>query len=157
MSGRHKEKRVVKYWDDECCLIDGHFQIPIPFKQGVSFPNNRQQALQRLKSLRTSLHKREMFLVYDQEIQSLLRKGYAEPAADTEASTRVWYLPHHVVLNPKKPGKVRIVFDCAARFLGESLNDKCLSGPDLINSLLHVLIRFRQYNFAFSADIEGMY
>ena len=152
-----EDMRVVKYWDDECCLIDGHFQIPIPFKQGVSFPNNRQQALQRLKSLRTSLHKREMFQVYDQEIQSLLRKGYAEPAADTEASTRVWYLPHHVVLNPKKPGKVRIVFDCAARFLGESLNDKCLSGPDLINSLLHVLIRFRQYNFAFSADIEGMY
>jgi hypothetical protein len=37
------------------------------------------------------------------------------------------------------------------------LNDKCFSGPDLINKLVHVLVRFRQNAFAYSADIEGMY
>ena len=78
--------------------------------------------------------------MYDQEIQRLIGKGHAEPASAPDDVSRIWYLPHHLVLNPKKPGKVRVVFDCAARYLGESLNDKCLSGPDLINHLLHVLL-----------------
>ncbi len=61
------------------------------------------------------------------------------------------------MINNKKPDKLRIVFDCAAKFLGESLNDKCLQGPDLNNRLLNVLLRFRQHQFAIMADVEAMY
>jgi len=61
------------------------------------------------------------------------------------------------VLNPKKPGKLRVVFDCAAKFAGQSLNDSCFSGPDLINRLTYVLFRFRQHAYAFTCDIEAMY
>ncbi|XP_060589840.1 uncharacterized protein LOC132744996 [Ruditapes philippinarum] len=57
---------------------------------------------------------------------------------------RIWYLPHHPVVNPKKPGKVRVVFDCAAKYRGTSLNDNLLQGPDLTNSITGVLMRFRQ-------------
>ena len=39
-----EDKRVIQYWNDNCRFVDGHFQIPIPFKQGVFFPNNREQA-----------------------------------------------------------------------------------------------------------------
>jgi len=37
----------------------------------------------------------------------------------------VWYLPHHAVKHPRK-GKVRVVFDCAAKTKGLSLNDDLL-------------------------------
>lgn len=43
-----------------------------------------------------------------------------EEAAQTSSIT--WYLPHHPVVNPHKPGKLRIVFDAAAEFEGTSLN-----------------------------------
>lgn len=40
---------------------------------------------------------------------------------------------------------------------GLSLNQVLLSGPDLNNSLLGVLLRFRKEAVAFTADIEQMF
>ena len=61
------------------------------------------------------------------------------------------------MFHPKKPEKVRVVFGCAAKNRGVSLNDVLLPGPDMTNSLVGVLTRFRQEWFAVMADIECMY
>lgn len=45
-----------------------------------------------------------------------------------------WYIPHHGVYHPRKPEKIRVVFDCSAKFAGTSLNDHLLTGPDLTNT-----------------------
>ncbi|GFR79488.1 Non-LTR (Long terminal repeat) retrotransposon and domain-containing protein [Elysia marginata] len=88
----------------------------------------------------------------------ILERGDAErvPDDEVEATTR-WYIPHHGVYHPKKPGKIRVVFDCSARHLGICLNDLLLQGPDLVNALSGVLCRFRKRPIAFSCDIEKMY
>ena len=70
---------------------------------------------------------------------------------------KIWYLPPFAVVNPKKPDKLRIVFDCAAQCQGRSLNNQCHQGPDLNNRLFDVLLRFRQHHFAVMGDIESMY
>ena len=69
----------------------------------------------------------------------------------------IWYLPHHCVINPNKPGKLRVVFDCAAKYEGKSLNSRCMQGPDLMNKLLFVLLWFRLYQFAIQGDVTSMY
>lgn len=69
----------------------------------------------------------------------------------------MWYLPHHPVYNPHKPDKVRVVFDCAANHHGISLNGALLQGPDLVNSLVGVLTRFRRNRIALVADVEAMF
>jgi len=69
----------------------------------------------------------------------------------------VWYLPHHPVFHPQKPGKARVVFDFAATFEGTSLNDQLLQGPYLPNELLGVVIRFQKEPIAMVADVEGMF
>lgn len=50
-----------------------------------------------------------------------------------------------------------MVFDCSAKFQGVSLNDCLLQGPDLTNSLVGVLTRFREDPVAFMADVESMF
>ena len=45
----------------------------------------------------------------------------------------------------------------AAKFHGASLNKSLLTGPDLLQNLIYVLLRFRQHPYAVSADIEGMF
>ena len=54
-------------------------------------------------------------------------------------------------------GKIRVVFDCSARYNGTSLNDQLMQGPDLTNSLVGVLQRFRREPVAIMADIEAMF
>ena len=66
-------------------------------------------------------------------------------------------MPHHPVLNPHKPDKVRRVCNAAAKYQGVSLNDKLMTDPDLLNSLLGIIFRFRENPVAMTADIESMF
>ena len=70
---------------------------------------------------------------------------------------RKWYLLHHPIVNPKKPGKVRRVCDAAAKFQGSSLNSHLLGGPDLLNNIVGIFMRFREEKVALSGDIEAMF
>ena len=56
-----------------------------------------------------------------------------------------------------KPNECRVVFDAAARFNGVSLNDQLYQGPDIANSLIGVLIHFREEEIALTADLEAMF
>ena len=52
---------------------------------------------------------------------------------------------------------MRVVFDAGAKFQSTSLNQNLFKGPDLLNSLIRVLIRFRKEEFALCGDIEQMF
>ena len=95
---------------------------------------------------------------YTESVQDYIAKGYAKKVNDADTNSKhVWYLPHHPVINVNKPGKVRVVFDCAATYNGISLNSQLLQGPILMNNLVGVLIRFRQEKIALAADIGAMF
>ena len=97
---------------------------------------------------------------YRKVMDSYLRSGFArklsEGELNKESKTHL-YLPHHPVTSPTKPGKVRTVFDAAAECEGTSLNKNLLTGPDVANNLVCVLLCFRQRKIAFAADIEKMF
>jgi hypothetical protein len=139
----------------------GSWVAPLPFRQEVhELPNSRDEALKRLKSTRKTLDRKpEMKEHYFAFMQRTLSSGHAEPVPANEVATSkpCWYLPHFGVYHPQKRDKIRVVFDSAAESDGISLNKLLLSGPDLTNSLLGVLLRFRQNPIAFMADIEQMF
>ena len=69
--------------------------------------------------------------------------------------TRVHYLPHHAVIRQDKDTtKVRIEYDASARAQGPSLNDCLHTGPKFNQKILEILLRFRSYPVAWTADIE---
>jgi hypothetical protein len=93
--------------------------MKIPFKSAsIVLPDNKLQALGRLRMLGKKLMKDEhLRKLYTAGIHDMLRMGYAEKIDETQGiNGKRWYVPHHGVCHPSKPGKVRIVFDCSAKY-----------------------------------------
>ena len=139
----------------------GHNKTPLLWKGEPIMPNNRAMAVSRLHSTERKLkNDPELAEKYKKVIDYYVNRGHAKKMNHEEAklrSLRTWYLPHHAMLNSNKPGKVRVVFDAAAKFHGVSLNGQLLTGPDLLNNLVGILLRFRSGRIGVMADIEQMF
>ena len=67
----------------------------------------------------------------------------------------VWNTTHPAITSPTQTRKkFGAVFDALVKFVGKSLNDYLLKGLDLLNSLVTVLLRFRNRKYFISADIK---
>ena len=143
-------------------FTDGHYEFGLPFhEEKPNLPSNQFLALQRLKTLKKKLMSNPTFYEdYKKFMKVLLDLEYAEKVPNSEISrkdNKVWYLPHHGIYHPNKPKKIRVVFDCSAKFNNTSINDVLLQGPVLTNRLLSVLLRFPQESIAILGDIEKMF
>ena len=136
--------------------------MPLPFKgPDPAFLSIKTMALQRLKQMKYSLQKVTKYRKdYSTFMSNEIQAGFAERVPPSELERKdgkAWYIPHHGVYHPKNPDKIQIVFDCSAQFKDKSLNDHLLKGPDLNNTLIGVLSRFRQEPVAFICDVEQMF
>ena len=157
-----EDKRVLEYWDNNTIFEDGKYVVPIPFvNETPGLPFNKASAYYRLQGLLKRLEKSGKSEQYCENMVKVIENGWAERVpADEQGNVEegaVFYLPHHPVENPHKPGKMRIVLDCAAKCKGVCLNDVCHRGPSLISKLVGVLLRFRQFQYAISCDLQSMY
>ena len=156
------DKRFMKMVEATKGHNEGHYEVGIPLAdEKIKLPDNVEVAKRRLSSLEKKMKRNPEFAdKYQQSMKEMMDKGYSEVVPDNELTRddgKVWYLPHHAVVREDKPTKMRIVFDCAAKCEGVSLNDVLLQGPEHTNTLLDVLLRFRTDSVAFTADIEGMF
>lgn len=150
----------LKLMDEEVYISESNSWVaPLPFRQPRQrLPNNREQAVKRFASLQHSLSKRpETQQQYVAFMGKILENDHAEVAPSLGESEECWYLPTFGVFHPQKPGQIRVVFDSSAKYQGVSLNDVLLTGPDLNNTLLGVLMRFRMEKVAILADIQQMF
>ena len=157
-----EDNRALKELEDSTKFNNGHYEVSMLLAdKSFVMINNYHIASRRLEHLVKKFKTDENFFnMYRTEIEDYLIKGYARKLTEDEASIRTnktWYLPHHGVAHPNKPGKIRAVFDAAAKHNGKSLNDRLITGPDLLNNLVGVLLRFRRFKIAIVADIEAMY
>ncbi|KAK3752073.1 hypothetical protein QZH41_005572 [Actinostola sp. cb2023] len=154
--------KALNSMKDSAKIVEGHYEIALPWRSfPPDLPNNKIAAERRLELLKKRFTKDEVLHAnYTKFMEDLVNKGYAQKLPNENVYgdvTSGWYLPHHPVTNPRKPEKTRVVFDCAANYGGTSLNKKLMQGPDLTNSLVGVLTRFRQESTAVMGDIESMF
>ncbi|XP_056377073.1 uncharacterized protein LOC130273782 isoform X1 [Hyla sarda] len=137
----------------------GSWVAPLPFRSPRHrLPDNKVQAEKRFTSLQHMLQRKPNMKKHFQAfMQKIFDNDQAERAPPLQENQEHWYLPIFGVYHPQKPGQIRIVFDSSAKHKGISLNDVLLSGPDLNNTLLGVLIRFRKELVAVTADVQQMF
>ncbi|XP_058827942.1 uncharacterized protein LOC131687869 [Topomyia yanbarensis] len=127
----------------------------------LRLPDSQAMALHRFQCLEKRMVKdKALAETLTQKIADHLSKGYIRKLTENELQQsyqRTWYLPVFPVTNPNKPGKVRMVWDAAAKVHGVSLNSALLKGPDLLSSLYTVLIRFRESPIVLTGDIREMF
>lgn len=155
-----EDRRFLDIMDKEMFMDESNSWVtPLPFRTPRQrLPNNREQAFTRLTSLLRTLEKKpEMKSHFVTFMQNIFDRDHAEVAPPLREGQECWYLPTFGVYHPQKPDQIRVVFDSSAQKQGISLNDVLLSGPDLNNSLLGVLLCFRRELVAVTADIEQMF
>ena len=156
-----QDKEWLNLMETNCRVVDGKYQLPLPLALSSKvndLPDSKPMALKRLSILNRKLCRNKSYAdLYCEFMDKMLINGYAELVEQPNDFGTSWYIPHFGVQRADKPGKVRVVFDCAAKVQGISLNDCLVQGPDLLNSLVGVLLNFRIGCYAYSADIETMY
>lgn len=152
--------RFLKIMDTDVYRDNGNNWVaPLPFREPRKrLPNNRELAVKRFASLQRHFKRKpEMQDQYVSFMEKIFANGHAEVAPPLKKGEECWYLPSFGVYHPQKPGQIRVVFDSSAQYSSVSLNDVLLKGPDLNNSLLGVLLRFRKERVAIMADIQQMF
>ena len=125
-------------------------------------PNNKPAAFGALKSCERRLKKDEVLAKqYQDQIEDMKRRGVCRKVSEEEIMNYggpVHYLPHHEVIKPDSTSTpLRIVFNSSAQFRGHNMNEYLAKGPDMLNNLAGVLMRFRENYVAIAGDISKMF
>ena len=103
----------------------------------------------------------ELKTAHKATIQKDLESNFVRRLDDKETSetenAMQWFLPHHPVRHPHKPGKVSRFCNAASKFKGVSLVDNLLSGPDLLRHFIGIVFRIKEHEIAITADIKSMF
>lgn len=140
-------------------------------KNPARLPNKYPSASGRIKATEKRLTNlgAEHCKLYQNQIDEMIAKGIARKITRAERESYigpvresyigpVHYIHHHEVMKPNSQSTpMRIVFDSSASYQGHKLNSYWAKGPDILNSLLGVLLRMRQEKVVVMGDISRMY
>ncbi|XP_076302005.1 uncharacterized protein LOC143220175 [Lasioglossum baleicum] len=159
--------------DDEKCEIHfrkthsrsatGRYIVRLPFKTDQPLlGNSRSAAIRHLVQLENRFRRDKTLAIeykaFMREYESLGHMRRVESRSPTERAFG-YYIPHHAVRRDhSETTRMRVVFNASRKTTnGKSLNDLLLSGPKLQQDLTAILMRWRQYEFVYTADVAKMY
>ncbi|XP_055585318.1 uncharacterized protein LOC129738158 [Uranotaenia lowii] len=158
-----EDQRAIDILESTTKKIGNSFETGLLWKKNlVELPDSYPMAKRRLECFERRMEKNPALKEnVHRQIREYELKGYAHVATQQELNeadpSRIWYLPIGAIVNPKKPGKVRVIWNAAAKVKGTSLNSVLLKGPDQLASLPAVLFGFRMYRVALTSDIREMF
>ncbi|XP_036068500.1 uncharacterized protein LOC112152419 [Oryzias melastigma] len=162
-----KELEIIKqgltYVTSDCHSNSPHWDATYPWTVDPScLPNNRKGVEQTFLRTEKQLNKQpEWKATYTTQIHEMVKRGAAKQLTQEDLNTwkgPVWYVSHLVAPKPNSMSTpVRLVWNSSQKFNGLSMNDLLLKGPDVLNPIRAVLLRFRRGVHAALGDIKKMY
>lgn len=155
------QKCVEYYLATTKRLENGRYEVRLPMKQQASekLGSSKEMALAQLKNLEKKLSRQKSLgQQYKQFLNEYEELGHMKLTTHSSEGIEC-YLPHHGVQRAESTTtKLRVVFNASAKTSsGISLNDVMHCGPNLQQDLQTLLLKWRQYRYVFTADIEKMY
>ncbi|XP_021967505.1 uncharacterized protein LOC110862594 [Folsomia candida] len=146
---------------------DGRYSVKLPWiedlggspmePESILRPlTNKAAAESRLKSTTHKLNEKGYFQTYDAIFKSWLDEGIVEQVFEyNKENSDCNYFPHHPVFKDSITTPVRPVFDASCKSKGSpSLNDCLYKGPNLMELIPSILIRFRERRIGVSSDVR---
>ena len=136
---------------------EGRYETKLPFKKNHKLLNdNYELCKKRLLNLHKKLKQDpELMKKYDSVFKEQKDLGIIEEVSESSALGETHYIPHHpVIRDDHSTTKLRIVFDASSKTDGPSLNDCLYKGPQMTPLIYDILLRFRTFVYALTADIE---
>lgn len=161
---------LIKSADPESLISEAHFNenftrnesgrytVRLPFKSSNSaLGSSRENAVSRLLQIERKLAKNpQLAKDYSDFMNEYESLGHMKRVPENPDA---YYIPHHPVFKQTSTTtKLRVVFDASRKTsTGVSLNDLLRVGPTIQDNLSTLLIRWRKFPIAFTADLEKMY
>ena len=156
------EEQVQEHYDNHHSYSSSlcRYQVALPRKPDCQpLGDSRPQAVQRFFSTEKTSIRKGVHKEVQQQLQGYLDAQHAERVPPEELLMPHFYLPFHCVYKEGSTStKIRVVFDGSALTSnGTSLNQMLQIGPTLHPTLVDILLKFRVYPIAVTADVKGMY
>lgn len=143
--------------------VDGRYTVALPFQGDPSSLGDSRRRAERcfLCLERKMLASPKLKQAYDDVIREYLDKGYLSLVSpETDDNNEPSYIiPHHgVVREDKVTTKLRMVLNASAKTsTSVSLNDLLYNGQNLQGNLFNIIVNFRLFSTALSADVRQMF
>ena len=142
-------------------LHNGEVWCDYPFmKNPACLSFNRNTVVKVAEKVERDLIRDNLHEAYNDQIRDQLKRGVAVKLSEDEMAS--WtgpcqYITHHAVLKDSVTTPVRSVSNSSFNNHGHSLNSCLASGPNSLNPMLDVMIRYRCYPVAMQGDLAKAY
>ncbi|UYV84044.1 hypothetical protein LAZ67_X000969 [Cordylochernes scorpioides] len=138
-------------------LESGRYEVHLPWiEPAQKLKENKSHAEKRLRKMTEDLKKRGFYHHYNKIFEEWEENGIIERIQSDQDDTLEYFLPHRaVVKSGSSTTPVRPVFDASCKTKGGwSLNDCLAKGPNLLELIPDIMLRFRLNKIGVVADIE---
>ncbi|XP_041985300.1 uncharacterized protein LOC121737693 [Aricia agestis] len=138
---------------------DGSYVVKLPLKDNFqeNLGESKTKAIAQFFQIENKLiRKPDLAHDYKLFMSEYIELGHTTPVAADADITPGCYLSHHCVLHDDSQStKLRVVFNAlAATTPGLCLKDLMHRGPNIQQDLLSLILKWRQFNYALTSDVE---
>ena len=142
-------------------LENGKLQVSYHFSRDPHcLPNNRNNVIKMAMKQESRLIRNGQLDAYSKEIQKYIDRGGVVKLSKDEIDTwkgPVNYISHHGVVQDSMTTPLRVVTNSSLNNGGRSLNDCLPTGPNSLNPMLDIMLRFRCHECGMISDLTKAY
>ena len=156
-----KEEAELKMISDRVTVVDGHVKVEYPFiKNPAVLLPNRHVVVKVAEKLWQGLKKDGRLEEYHAEMRKYIERGTFVKLSSEELEEYLGpmqWITHHGVIKGSVSTPLRVVTNSSFSNHGHSLNSCLPRGPNSLNDLFNITVRFRSYQKVFAYDLAKAY